>query len=121
MVNPSQLPLKPALPDLPQPLPLGKAHARDAASRPAGAAAQDERNPALWQAAKDFEAVFVRQLLAVMRAAGPKEGLVGDDSARGIYEGMLDAAVADNVAASGNLGIAAAVYRQFSAATGGPR
>ncbi len=72
---------------------------------------------ALREAAEDFEALFVRQLLATMRRTVPE----GDAELRGpgmdIYEGMLDAQFAEHIAGSGRgLGLADMLMRQFEKA-----
>ena len=71
----------------------------------------------MWKAACDFEAIFVRQLLEVMRAATPKDGFLEEEegsTAREIYDGLFDKAVADNTSANGSLGLALSLYRQLA-------
>jgi flagellar protein FlgJ len=82
--------------------------ARPAASAPA---ASDLR-----QAAQDFEAIFVRQLLASARAAdfGGEEALLGGPGLEQ-FEAMRDEHFADVTSQQGVFGLAAAIERQLSA------
>ncbi|HRU05888.1 MAG TPA: rod-binding protein [Candidatus Brocadiia bacterium] len=107
-ITPHPLPVSPL--EALQPNRIGRA-ANQAASRPA-----EVRDPKLWKAACDFEAIFVRQLLEVMRAASPKDGFLEEENstAREIYDGLFDKAVADNASASGSLGLALSLYRQLA-------
>jgi len=83
-----------------------------AEKRPAGA-------EALKRSARDFEALFVRQLLTEMRRSIPK----GDPDLKApgedIYQGMLDSEFAKHIAGSGRgLGLADMLTRQFEKAEG---
>lgn len=66
----------------------------------------------LKQAAKAFEAIFMRQMISSMRAASLGEDLLGS-SASEQFRDMSDARVADNMAENGGLGIATMLLRQF--------
>jgi len=108
-ITPSPLPISPL--EALRPAMIGRAQ-NVASPRPAEA-----RDPELWKAACEFEAIFVRQLLDAMRAATPEEGFLDEGeggSAREIYNGLFDKAVAENASASGSLGLALSLYRQFS-------
>lgn len=75
----------------------------------------------LRQAAEGFEALFISQVLKSARAASLGEGL-GESSAMQTTRSLLDTSLADAGASRGGLGIAEAVFRQFSAtARGGER
>lgn len=73
----------------------------------------DERTR-LAEAARGFEAILVRQMLAAARQAGFGDGLSGGQSAE-TFHSMQDARFADLVAQSGTLGLAATIERQLSA------
>ena len=66
----------------------------------------------LKQAAKAFEAIFVRQMISSMRSASLGEDLLGSNASEQ-FRDMSDARVADNMAESGGLGIATMLLKQF--------
>ncbi|MEM8576953.1 MAG: rod-binding protein [Pseudomonadota bacterium] len=82
------------------------------------AAAQSRQEAQLRQASEGFEALFISQVLKSGRAASLSEGL-GDSSAMETTRSLLDTSLADAGASRGGLGIAEAVYRQFSGAVNG--
>jgi len=79
-----------------------------AAAVPAGQRAQ------LKAAAQSFEAVFARQLIGSMRTSGLGDDLFGSEAADQ-FRDMSDSRLADSMASSGALGIAALLERQLSA------
>lgn len=66
----------------------------------------------LEQAARQFEAIFLRQMIGTMRQAGQGEGLF-DTSASDQFRDMADARTADSMAEKGSLGIAEMLLSQF--------
>jgi flagellar protein FlgJ len=82
------------------------------------AAAPNTGTPAeqkkLKAAAQQFEAVFLRQMIASMRQASPGDGLF-DSSASDQFRDMADARVADDMATKGGLGIAEMLIRHLGA------
>jgi flagellar protein FlgJ len=70
-------------------------------------------DPALKKAAQGFEAVFLRQVIGSMRQAKLGEDLFGS-SATDTYRELSDKQMADNLASTGSLGIAALVEAQLS-------
>jgi peptidoglycan hydrolase FlgJ len=68
----------------------------------------------LKQVAKQFEAVFLRQLIGTMRSAGMGDGLF-DSSSTEQFRDMADARNADSMADKGVLGVADLLVRQFGA------
>ncbi|MET0372982.1 MAG: rod-binding protein [Rhizorhabdus sp.] len=64
--------------------------------------------------AKQFEAVFLRQMIGSMRQADLAEG-VFDSSATGQFRDMADSKTADSMAETGSFGIASMMMRQFDA------
>ncbi|WP_420140573.1 rod-binding protein [Sphingomonas sp.] len=64
--------------------------------------------------AKQFEAVFLRQLIGTMRSAGMGDGLF-DSSSTEQFRDMADARTADSMADKGVLGVADLLVRQFGA------
>lgn len=83
---------------------------------PAGehhAAIASERDP-LWKASRQFEALFVEQMLSSMRKAIPDSGLMKKGFAQDVSTSMMDQAVADSIGKQGRMGIATSLYRQLS-------
>lgn len=68
----------------------------------------------LEQAAKQFEAIFMRQMISAMRSASLDEGL-GDSSATLQFRDMADARIADSMAERGGLGVAQVLVQQLGA------
>jgi len=73
-------------------------------------AAPVQPRPALQAAAKQFEAIFLRQMIASMRAPSLGEDLFGSE-ATNQFRDMADARLADSMA--GQFGIAALLEKQF--------
>lgn len=63
--------------------------------------------------AREFEAVFLSQLLEQMSAGIKTDGPFGGGPSEGIYRSFLNTAIADQVARLGGIGIADAVYREI--------
>jgi flagellar protein FlgJ len=67
--------------------------------------------------AKQFEAVFMRQMIGSMRQAKLTDDEMGSDATDQFTE-MQDSHIADNLAGKGALGIADLLVKQFSARVG---
>ncbi len=78
-----------------------------------------DKRAQLAQAAKAFEAVFLRQMIGSMRQAKLGEDMLGG-SATDTFREMSDAKLADSMAEKGSFGIAEMLLKQFDAA-GGPK
>ena len=68
----------------------------------------------LEKTAKQFEAIFLRQMIGTMRQSGGGEGIF-DSSATDQFRDMSDARTADTMAEKGALGIAEMLLRQYEA------
>ena len=82
---------------------------------PTGAAAVrpgTEQEQQLRNAAKAFEAVFLRQMIGSMRQAKLGEDLLGSDAADQ-FRDMADARLADTMSERGSFGIAEMLLNQF--------
>ena len=78
-------------------------------------AVTDARQAQLQQAADAFEAIFLRQMIGAMRQASlATDDLAGPSS--GQFRDMVDAHIADSMAASGRFGIAEALVAQLGKA-----
>jgi peptidoglycan hydrolase FlgJ len=87
-----------------------------ASVRPAPAAP----SPELVEAARAFEAIFLRQMIGAMRQAELTEGLFSSQ-ATDAFRDMGDANLADNMASKGQFGIADMLTRQFAARAPAPQ
>ena len=88
-----------------------------AAPLDAASTAKAQERAALQKAAKNFEAIFMRQLVGSMRKSGLGESIDGS-SAVDQFQEMSDANMADNLASGagadgGGLGIAQLILQQL--------
>lgn len=70
-------------------------------------------NERLRKATRDFEAVFIQQMLKVMRDTVPDSGLVDGGQSEDIFSGLLDQHLSGLSAGEHPSGLADALYRQF--------
>jgi flagellar protein FlgJ len=68
------------------------------------------------KAAKQFEAVFLRQMIGSMRSASLGDDIFGS-SASEQFRDMQDGRLADSMAEGGGFGVAELLLKQFGAAT----
>jgi Rod binding domain-containing protein len=84
---------------------------------PAGVKAPEtEQQKALYESCKQFEAVFVRQIVS-----GWMKSARGDDApegAQGIYQDMADEAMTKNLVEGGTFGLAGTMYGQLAVTLG---
>lgn len=81
-----------------------------------GQAAQDPQSQAaLRGAARQFEALFVQEMLRSMRAAIPS-GELFDSQALETFQGMFDKELAQQFSQRGSLGVADVIVRQLQPA-----
>ena len=73
------------------------------------------RNSDLYKVSQDFEALFIKQMLDVMRKTIHKEDdLLGGGIGQDVYEDMLYDQYAKKMAATAQFGLADMIYRQMS-------
>ena len=70
-------------------------------------------DPGLRKVAQQFEAIFLRQMIAGMRQAKLSEDVLGSSATDNFVE-LADARTAESVAALGRFGIAAMIEKQLS-------
>jgi len=87
------------------------------AASPATTPAASAQKAALAKVAKDFEAVFLRQMIGSMRQATLADGTF-DSSASDQFRDMQDSRLADSMAATGGFGVAQLLLKQFDAHPG---
>ena len=73
------------------------------------------RESDLYKVSQDFEALFIKQMLDVMRKTIHKEDdLLGGGFGQDVYEDMLYDQYAKKIAATAQFGLADMIYRQVS-------
>lgn len=65
------------------------------------------------EAAEQFEAIFISQMLAPMFETIPTDSFMGGGHAEGVYRGMMVEEVGKEIAKQGGIGIADTVYREI--------
>ncbi|MBV70318.1 MAG: hypothetical protein CMH52_03130 [Myxococcales bacterium] len=75
----------------------------------------DGSSEAIFEAAKQFESIFLHQVFKSMRATLPKEGLMNGGFGEEVFTDMLDQQYADMAAGSSSLGLAENIARQLGA------
>lgn len=73
----------------------------------------DMGNDAAREAAEQFEAVFLSQMLAPMFETVPTDGFMGGGHAEKVYRGMMVEEMSKELAKQGGVGIADSVYREI--------
>ena len=68
----------------------------------------------LYKVSQEFEAIFIKQMLNVMRKSVGKTGLLDGGLAEEFFEDMLYDEYAEKMAESGSFGIADMIYRQLN-------
>jgi Rod binding domain-containing protein len=77
-------------------------------------AAEKARTAHIREVARDFEAIFIRQLFAVMNRTLEQGGMFGQGAGADIYSDLLNEAVADKIAARGGIGLGESIYRRLA-------
>jgi Rod binding domain-containing protein len=97
----------------------------DSVSTPAPAATVEstkpavDRNSAAWKAAQEFESVFLAQMVAQMHQGIETNGPFGGGPAEETYRFLMHQELGRQMALSGGVGIAAAVYDEMVKLQGG--
>ena len=107
----ASIPYRPYLPSRELP----RVGATPASGRVSGAGAQRriDKSSELYKVSQEFEAIFIKQMLNVMRKSVSKTGLLDGGMAEEIFEDMLYDEYAQKMAESGSFGIADMIYRQL--------
>jgi len=79
--------------------PMSQSNFRNSALAPGATAREDE-------ALKQFEQLFLFQMLREMRKTVPDDGLFGESGQKAYFEEMMDDFIAGEMAASGQFGVA---------------
>jgi murein DD-endopeptidase MepM/ murein hydrolase activator NlpD len=75
-----------------------------------------EQSPSLKKLTQEFEAIFLHQLLSVMRETVGSDGIFEESAGQDIYTSMMDQAVARALALQGGIGLAAPLLRHLEGA-----
>ncbi len=81
---------------------------------PATGSSPVDKNSRLYQVSVEFEAIFIKQMLNVMRKSVAKTGLLDGGLAEEFFEDMLYDEYAKKMAENGSFGIADMIYRQLT-------
>ena len=73
-----------------------------------------EKRTKLKRACRDFEALFIGDMLKQMRKSVPKAGLLDSSPAMDIYRSMMDQKIAEKVANERGLGIGEMLFKQLA-------
>ena len=73
-----------------------------------------DENSELYKACLDFESLFIKQMLNVMRKTVDKSGLLDGGMSQDIFEDMLYDEYAKKMAQTAHFGLAQTIYRQVS-------
>jgi flagellar protein FlgJ len=82
-------------------------------SLPVTKAMATKEDKALKDAAKQFEALLIYQMLEQMRQTVTSGGLFEESMGEKIFKGMLDQEISLKVADNGNLGLAQIIFEQL--------
>lgn len=94
--------------------PVNPMHLQHSVSRIA--AADKEKDPSLWKVSRQFEAIFLQQMMAEMRKSVHKSDFIPSGFAEDVHASMMDEAVAGASVKQHSFGIADAIYRQLEQA-----
>lgn len=97
---------------------LQPAPGSDPAGAPASRRVSKEDQKKLEHAARQFEALFLAQMLKVMRTTVEEAGAGEGSFGKGIYTDLFDQQLAETLAARGALGIADIMIRSLADAPG---
>lgn len=67
----------------------------------------------MWDVSRQFEAVFVNQMIGAMRNTVAKDGYVPESHAEKVYQSMLDQQYAERIAVTDQLGLAKIIHEQL--------
>ena len=79
-------------------------------------AADKSKDPALWKVSRQFEAIFVQQMMSEMRKTVQKSDFIPNGFAEDVHGSMMDDAIARASVRHHSFGIAENIYRQLEAA-----
>ncbi len=78
----------------------------------------NEHDKKLREVSKQFEGIFVNQMVSAMRKTVVRQGFVKESHAERVYQSMLDQESASKITDSGELGLANLVYQHLKVQSG---
>jgi len=78
-------------------------------------ASDKDKDPALWKVSRQFEAIFVQQMMSEMRKTVQKSDFMPHGFAEDVHGSMMDEAIAQASVRHHSFGIADNIYRQLEA------
>jgi len=76
----------------------------------------EKKDEALWEVSRQFEAIFVQQMMTEMRKTVSKSEFMPSGYAEDVHASMMDEAIAQANSKRSSFGIADNIYRQLEAA-----
>jgi len=86
------------------------------ATSPQTIVSDGDKDPALWKVSRQFEAIFVQQMMSEMRKTVQKSDFIPSGFAEDVHASMMDQAIAQASVRHHSFGIADNIYRQLEAA-----
>jgi Rod binding domain-containing protein len=78
-----------------------------------GSGNQKMNREKLEKACKEFESLFMYQMLKTMHSMVPQNGLFGDIPGKDLYQTIMDQELSKNIAQHGGVGIGKMLYQQI--------
>ena len=78
-----------------------------------GEAPKKEEHPEIRKVAKQFEGLFLNQVVSAMRKTVVKGGMVPESNAERIYQSMLDSEYTEKMTDTQQLGLSQMIYEQL--------
>ncbi len=72
-----------------------------------------KEDAAIKQVSRQYEAMFINQLVTAMRNTVTKGGLIPESQGEKVYQSMLDSEYSQKMADSGQLGLSKMIYDQL--------
>ncbi|MCX6104084.1 MAG: rod-binding protein [Proteobacteria bacterium] len=81
-------------------------------------APKKEEHPEIRKVAKQFEGLFLNQVVSAMRKTVVKGGMVPESNAERIYQSMLDSEYTEKMTDTQQLGLSQMIYEQLLRSSG---
>jgi len=72
------------------------------------------RNPELWSACQEFEALLLQQMLRAMSGTLTSGGMFGTAAGSGIYQELFESELAQSMSRTGGVGLAQILFKQMN-------
>lgn len=85
----------------------------DKVGTPGFEAAQPPEDPKLREVSRQYEALFLNQLISAMRKTVVKQGIVPESHGERVYQSMLDSEYAQKMSETDQIGLSHLIYQQL--------